>query len=243
MALSRTQLDKLGERLKAGTYDADDLRRLDEYRRSFSGASEAVTRILRDECGLSPTARPAKSTKAIVEKLTRLSTQLTRIQDIAGCRVVVDNLLSQQIEVKRLREYFPEARVIDRVVVPSSGYRAIHVVVKHEGHWVEVQFRTELQHLWAVLSEKVADRFGNALKYGGGDGTVQTRLNQLANTAYHVDFLQVIFLTVPEAGAEGDEGAGSGREADFAELDRFRRLLSDKLHQYSEHPDSLLDDT
>ncbi|MBV8604073.1 MAG: hypothetical protein JO224_05250 [Pelomonas sp.] len=128
--MSRNQLDKLGERLKAGDLGGDDLRMLDEYRRSFAATSSVVMQILRKDFGLAPTARPAKSTAAIVEKLRRLSTQLTRLQDIAGCRVVVKGLEHQQSLVVRLCQRFPDARAVDRVAEPSSGYRAMHVVVR-----------------------------------------------------------------------------------------------------------------
>ncbi len=45
---------------------------------------------------------------------------------------------------------------------------AVHVVVREVGLPVEVQVRTDLQHVWAELSEKLADAFGSQLKYGGG---------------------------------------------------------------------------
>jgi hypothetical protein len=40
--LSKTQIDKLGERLRKGNVTEDDLRLLDEYRLSFSEAYEFV---------------------------------------------------------------------------------------------------------------------------------------------------------------------------------------------------------
>jgi len=39
---SKTQIDKLGERLRAGSIDEPDLRELDNYRRSFGTAYEHV---------------------------------------------------------------------------------------------------------------------------------------------------------------------------------------------------------
>lgn len=68
MAISKTQVDRLGDRLKQGPHTESDLRLLDEYRRSFSEACEAVVRTIR-ELGGAPTARLAKSTLSIVEKL------------------------------------------------------------------------------------------------------------------------------------------------------------------------------
>src|SRR5262245_35279291 len=86
---SKTQIDKLGERLKAGGATETDLRELDRYRRSFGTAYDRVTHLIREHLSLEPTGRPAKSTQSIVEKLRRESIRLTQIQDIAGCRIVV----------------------------------------------------------------------------------------------------------------------------------------------------------
>ena len=72
MALSNTQVDRLGDRLKKGSHTESDVRMLDEYRRSFGEAYDAVVGTLR-EGGAFPTGRLAKSTMSIVEKLRRES--------------------------------------------------------------------------------------------------------------------------------------------------------------------------
>ncbi|MBI2059522.1 MAG: hypothetical protein HYT87_07090 [Nitrospirae bacterium] len=84
-APSKTQIDKLGERLKSGKLTDSDLIALDEYRRSFGEAFEHAMGEIRDKLKLKPTGRPAKSTTSIIEKLRRESIRLTQIQDIAGC--------------------------------------------------------------------------------------------------------------------------------------------------------------
>src|SRR5712664_1005208 len=94
--LSKTQIDKLGDRLKKGDITEADLRLLDEYRRSFSEGYEFVIRAIRAVLGLEATGRPAKSTTSIVEKLQRESIRLTQIQDIAGCRIIVPRIVEQQ---------------------------------------------------------------------------------------------------------------------------------------------------
>jgi ppGpp synthetase/RelA/SpoT-type nucleotidyltranferase len=38
---------------------------------------------------------------------------------------------------------------------------------------IEIQVRTELQHVWAQLSEKLSDVVDPTVKYGGGDPDTQ----------------------------------------------------------------------
>jgi putative GTP pyrophosphokinase len=166
--ISKTQIDRLGDRLKKGHITEDDLRLLDQYRLSFTEAYEAVVGAIRRELSLEPTSRPAKSTTSISEKLRRESIRLTQIQDIAGCRLVVADIASQDSVVESLCQLFEQVNVIDRRRKPSHGYRAVHVVVGYRGKLIEIQVRTSLQHLWAELSEKFSDVIDPAIKYGGG---------------------------------------------------------------------------
>lgn len=182
MALSKTQLDRLGDRLRKGSPTDTDLRQLDEYRRSFGSASEQVVAKIREKLRLEPTARPAKSTTSLVEKLKRESIRLTQVQDIAGCRVVVRDMADQDQAVRRLRRMFRGAAVVDRRKKPSHGYRAVHIIPRVAGRMVEIQIRTALQHQWAEMSEKFADRVGIALKYGGGLEVVREALDVASKT-------------------------------------------------------------
>jgi putative GTP pyrophosphokinase len=168
MPISKTQIDRLGERLKQGQHTESDLRLLDDYRRSFGKACEAVARTLQD-LGQSPTARPAKTIPSIVEKLRRESVRLSQMQDVAGCRIVVNDIVQQDQFVESLKTAFPAAILVDRRENPSYGYRAVHVIAQITEKAVEVQVRSSLQHLWAEVSEKSSDVLDPAIKYGGGN--------------------------------------------------------------------------
>jgi len=170
---SKTQIDRLGDRLRKGKFGDEELRRLDEFRRSFSGAYEEVVTAVRKATKLEPTGRPAKSTTSIVEKLKRETMRLTQMQDIAGCRLVVQDIVKQDRVVGQLTAALPGAVVVDRRKEPSHGYRAVHIIATAQGKPVEIQVRTELQHLWAQLSEKLSDAFDPAIKYGGGEFEIQ----------------------------------------------------------------------
>jgi ppGpp synthetase/RelA/SpoT-type nucleotidyltranferase len=102
------------------------------------------------------------------------------MQDIAGCRIVVVSIEAQDRAVRTVSSVFGNVSVVDRRTRPSHGYRAVHVIVKSNETLVEVQVRTALQHLWAELSEKLADTIDPALKYGGGPEALQSGLTQLA---------------------------------------------------------------
>jgi ppGpp synthetase/RelA/SpoT-type nucleotidyltranferase len=180
MAWSASQIDRLGDRLRNAVTEAD-LLLLDDYRNSFAEASSEVLAVLRRDFQLEPTARPAKSTRAILAKLDREGTRLSTMQDVAGCRAVVPDRRLQWALARALMDYFPEHRLIDRLARPSHGYRALHLVVKLNGRWVEIQLRTELQHLWAQLCEQMADRLGAGIKYGGGIPQVRQLLDGLSS--------------------------------------------------------------
>lgn len=166
---SKTQIDRLGDRLRKGKFGDEEVRQLDEFRRSFTEAYEEVVGIVRKATQLQPTGRPAKSTTSIIEKLRRETMRLTQMQDIAGCRLVVQGIVVQDKVVAELKNALPSAVVVDRREQPSHGYRAVHIIATAQGKLVEIQVRTELQHLWAQLSEKLSDVSDPGIKYGGGN--------------------------------------------------------------------------
>jgi hypothetical protein len=187
--MTKSQIDQLGNRLRTGTISDADLRLLDAYRRSFGPAYESVLGVIRHQLQLEPTGRPAKSTSSIVEKLRRESIRLSQVQDIAGCRLIVADVLTQDDVVQRLTELFVKTTILDRRVRPSHGYRAVHVVVALEGVLVEIQVRTLLQHTWAELSEKLSDLIDPSIKYGGGpDRDRETLGNTSRSIAEEEDF-------------------------------------------------------
>jgi putative GTP pyrophosphokinase len=185
--ISKTQVDRLGDRIKRGQITEEDLRLLDRYRRSFTPAYEVIVGAIREKLDLEPTGRPAKSTISIIDKLKRESIRLTQIQDIAGCRIVVAGIAKQESTLQFLTDLFPHAIIIDRRAKPSHGYRAVHVVVTHDGMPIEIQVRTSLQHSWAEVSEKLSDVFGHSIKYGGGDESLQNHLQKLSELVAKIE--------------------------------------------------------
>jgi putative GTP pyrophosphokinase len=179
--LTISQLNKIGERLRKNLATEDDLRLLDEFRLSFQVAYDEVFAEL-SRMGLNPGGRPQKTTLSIIAKLNRERTRLSRMQDIAGCRVVVDNMFDQERVINDLKARWQDALVYDRRIKPSHGYRAVHLVVTIKEHPVEIQVRTSVQHSWASATEKLSDVFHPDIKYGGGPGPLQKELIAISQT-------------------------------------------------------------
>jgi putative GTP pyrophosphokinase len=177
--LSKTQIDNLGDRLRSGPATDVDLVLLDDFRLSFGRAYEYVVERLRD-LKMAPTGRPDKSTRSVIAKLNRETTRLSQMQDIAGCRVVVDSMAEQARVIDALQAIFPNNTFFDRRTKASHSYRAVHLVAYISGVPIEVQVRTLLQHSWAELSEKLSDVMDPLVKYGGGPAQVRTALDRLS---------------------------------------------------------------
>ena len=120
-----------------------------------------------------PMAPRVKTLKTTMEKLHRQPDlrSLAQIRDLVGLRVVVHGTRADQDDVvariaARLSAGDRPPRVIDRRMDPRAGYRAVHLEIRREGILIEVQVRTTLQHQWAELYERTADRLGRGLRYG-----------------------------------------------------------------------------
>ena len=128
----------------------------------------AVQARVSEVTGLAATTR-LKTRGTIIDKLHREKTNLARMQDIAGVRVVLPQgaaLVEQDRAVDQVVDAFGDAEPTDRRLSPSFGYRAVHVVVRDLDYWVEVQVRTHLQDLWGQLVDRLSDAWGRQLRYG-----------------------------------------------------------------------------
>jgi hypothetical protein len=215
--ISKTQIDRLGDRLKGGPHAESDLRLLEDYRRSFGEAYEAVIQTIRQR-GQFPTGRLAKSTRSIVEKLRRESIRLSQMQDIAGCRVVVADVVEQEQVVASLKTDFPGASVIDRRDNPSYGYRAVHIIAIISGKPVEIQVRTALQHLWAELSEKSSDVLDPTIKYGGGTDSWRSFLTSSSKAVASYEDLEKVQVSALEVFKKAEVAAHEEFKKAVAEL-------------------------
>ena len=167
---SKSDINRLGDRLKLVPIAEADLVLLNNYRNSFYDTAAFVQAEVFCITSLSASSRPSKTNESIISKLKRLkSTRLSQIQDIAGIRLVVENITEQNKIRDLIVANFSGCKVVDRREDPSYGYRAVHIIVNVDNKLVEIQIRTKLQHLWAQLSEASSEVTESNLKYGQGD--------------------------------------------------------------------------
>lgn len=178
-SLSKTQIDSLGNELRNGVLSETNLALLDEYRKSFGITYEYVINKIRNELGLTATGRKEKTTFSIIEKLKRQHIRLSQMQDIAGCRLVLNNRIEQDNTLDKLCTIFPDHKIVDLRIKPNHGYRAVHVLVKHQAQMVEIQVRSLFQDLWAQSSEAFS-KMDPLIKYGQGNVGIQRMLLSLS---------------------------------------------------------------
>jgi ppGpp synthetase/RelA/SpoT-type nucleotidyltranferase len=124
-------------------------------------------------------AQRLKRLPTILHKIKERKTiqRLSQMQDIAGLRVIVDNVdavyalkerYERQRAWKRVKDYISEPR--------ATGYRGVHLIYEYvnaknpasDGLLVEIQLRTRLQHLWATAVETIDFLWQDSLKYSTG---------------------------------------------------------------------------
>lgn len=133
-------------------------------------------------------AQRLKRVPSIIKKLERgyggnkPTMKLTQMQDIAGCRVVMSDVI---LAKKLYQNYYVKGDLKHKKVnekdyishPKSDGYRSIHLIYKYysdkgrkeyNGLLVEVQIRSKLQHLWATAVETVDFFTRQAIKSNQG---------------------------------------------------------------------------
>lgn len=107
--------------------------------------------------------------------------KLSQMQDIGGCRAVVDTVTN----VTAMQDAYRQARIRhvlvnskDYIMNPkTSGYRSVHLVYRYRsdrktvynGRLIEVQLRTKLQHAWATAVETASTFLQQDLKSSHGN--------------------------------------------------------------------------
>ena len=186
---SKSRVTRAGDAVRDGTATPEDLGVIETWRAAHRAVLNTFQGILRNRLrGRNViVAQRHKRKNTIFDKLQRLpGMKLARMDDVAGCRLIFRNLK----ELRRFREEFHNARFnhtmrndpdkYDYITKPkSTGYRGIHDVYEYDvnsdsgrglkGLYIEIQYRTLVQHAWATAVEVVGFITESQPKFEKGD--------------------------------------------------------------------------
>ncbi|NUZ05979.1 RelA/SpoT domain-containing protein [Piscinibacter koreensis] len=189
---SKSAVNRAGEAVRAERANQADYDRINEWRAAHSVVLNTFQVTLRRRTRGSQifVAQRHKRRKTIFDKLQREPDMaLARMDDIAGCRLIFPTVL----ELYGFRSSFHSARFkhrlrngidkYDYIKNPkASGYRGIHDVYEYDvdappesasarcaGLYVEIQYRTLVQHAWATANEVVGQVTSSQPKFQLGD--------------------------------------------------------------------------
>ncbi len=186
---SKERINKAGAAIRDGTISHEDARCLDTWRASHRYVLNTFQAILRNRTRGREivVAQRLKRRVTIVDKLSREPRmQLSRMDDVAGCRLIFSDLLS----LSEFRENFHKAKFkhhrkndldkYDYIKHPKSlGYRGIHDIYEYDtksikgapykGLLLELKYRTRPQHAWATSVELLTHLTGYEPKFNRGD--------------------------------------------------------------------------
>ena len=127
-------------------------------------------------------AQRMKRLSSIEAKLRRFSwLRFSEMQDVGGCRAIVKSVTSAErlvVEYNQSRIKHPLIHEDDYISSPKkSGYRGYHLIygynsdknLTYNGHKIEIQIRSNLQHLWATAVETVGTFTRQTLKASQGE--------------------------------------------------------------------------
>lgn len=180
--LSKKQVDRAGDILRSDNITSESLDILSQWRTRHVYPLNLAFNLLKrytDKIGNNAIyGQRLKRVTSVISKLKRMpAANLSRLQDIGGCRVI----LSDYERLRKLSNSLVKSKSIldnykDYITYPKSdGYRSVHLiyectssVVNADKLKIEIQLRTQLQHAWATTVE-IIDSFENEeLKLGKG---------------------------------------------------------------------------
>jgi putative GTP pyrophosphokinase len=190
---SKSRVNKAGANVRQGIASQEDFQVIDEWRAAHRAVLNTFQTILhkraRDRDII--VAQRHKRKRTVFDKLVREKRMnLSRMDDVAGCRLIFNNLH----ELQEFRSNFHKARFrhkrrnevnkYDYISSPKpTGYRGIHDVYEYDvnsaigkrltGLYVEIQYRTRVQHSWSTANEVIGHVTENEPKFGRGDKQIQ----------------------------------------------------------------------
>lgn len=189
--LSKKQIQKIGEMIRSDKISPQELEIFHHWRGLHAEIMPLMASSIRSKIKklkLSPLvfSRRLKRYPSIKSKLIRFpEMQLHRMQDIAGMRLVFSHIEMLELFIAEMKKTYRSSRTnfefvrcSDYISHPKpDGYRCIHQIYKYTkgkhsqcyGLTLELQIRTQLQHLWATAVEVLGMRINAKLKSGEGE--------------------------------------------------------------------------
>lgn len=184
---SGNQIEKVGHILSDPNITVDErsnaLKILNNWRASHAYPLQIICDNLRKNNPNAIVVQRLKRLDSIIGKLERFpKMNLYKMQDLGGCRVIVDSLEDMYCAIENYKK--SSIRHIlkheyDYIQKPKeSGYRSYHMVYQYHSDkietynkniLIEIQFRTKLQHLWATALEMMGLYTKMPLKAGIGE--------------------------------------------------------------------------
>ncbi len=204
MKISNARIDKAGLALAKDTVDdVDEYFELeevfDEYRKSHLQPLTETTLELQHWLNSYGSnyyiAQRLKRKPQIIRKLKRLSVRLTQLQDVGGCRIIVDTnnevdklyayiskkvQEQEQLKLSRATDYRQQGR-------DDTGYRALHLMFLRDGRKLELQIRSRIQHYWSESIERSSVIYGYHLKEKEGHEDVIQYFKKLSDVFYEIE--------------------------------------------------------
>jgi putative GTP pyrophosphokinase len=186
---SKSRVSRAGANVRDDVATPEDLAVIEAWRAAHRGVLNTFQAILRNRTRGKHVfvAQRHKRKRTIFDKLHRLpGIQLARMDDVAGCRLIFRNIK----ELEKFRADFHEARFKHRLRNESdkynyikspkaTGYRGIHDVYEYDvnskrgkalaGLYIEIQYRTQIQHAWATAVEVIGFITKSQPKFQQGD--------------------------------------------------------------------------
>lgn len=182
---SKSKIDKAGELLKDRTTTDENIIKslaiLSNWRGVHAEPLNTFAKVLKmrsqkiDKDVI--VAQRLKRTPSILIKLKNHKTmRLSAMQDIGGLRAVVETsaMVSQLLSLyKKSKSKHSLFSLDDYIQIPKQdGYRGIHLVYKIKrtpSLFIEIQLRSQLQHIWATGVEVFSTLANSSFKTGHGD--------------------------------------------------------------------------
>lgn len=188
---SRERVNRAGRYVRDGSADDEDFAVINEWRAAhrqvINTFQASIRQRIRNQRLSVVVGQRLKRRSTIFDKLKRQPKMaLGRMDDVAGIRLIFQDVPT----LKAFRASFHAAKFqherrnrddqYDYLSAPKGdGYRGIHDVYayhvksKHAGRsaglFIEIQYRTLVQHAWATANEVVGYVTGNETKFGRGD--------------------------------------------------------------------------